>query len=585
MKPCKFSTSRHETPMTDTLRGQAKKHASGTARMSRIADCRAEAYVLGYFEYHLVKVASETRKLDCSLAKGFPVIVAARKSRRVDINAPLRSVKNISEEEDFDSIENMVVVLPCSHLLTVESADGIAGLNQFYAQNARGEWTHPTAPSESMPAPRCPTCRHPFYLNRYSRVFKKADIDMSEKSLAGYSTHAMADIQKRFEDYKEVKFEASAYKSEPSKYHESKYRKCELNVQSKLAEAFAKKRLVDTGMIGNIQKTFGLTPSHSKLWEQKVGPSLVLVRQIDSILKRPSPQQVAWDAAFAKLFRAELAGGRCRPEGAQMLARRSLGTPRPVAKQQYAIQAICLSVQVRHRLASIAEEFSNASSCVEEKRHWDLLASSFLHSTVIDCEVGRNDAMDAILDPSYYTVSYYHFQSTFLLFRHSMSKKVRSRLSIEDRQNMLSTSNDVLEQAAATARQAPRGEVTAFEIETPVEFQETVVQPMQKIIDDWHKLSDSLLEADFIQPVTDDERLSILKSFGFASRGHFFTCPNGHPYIITECGGAMQRSKCPECGAAIGGANHALESGNRQDETMEGLAERVGMAPSPWRFN
>lgn len=42
-----------------------------------------------------------------------------------------------------------------------------------------------------------------------------------------------------------------------------------------------------------------------------------------------------------------------------------------------------------------------------------------------------------------------------------------------------------------------------------------------------------------------------------------YQCPNGHPYIITECGGATERSRCPECGAVIGGEMHRLDSSNR----------------------
>jgi hypothetical protein len=32
-----------------------------------------------------------------------------------------------------------------------------------------------------------------------------------------------------------------------------------------------------------------------------------------------------------------------------------------------------------------------------------------------------------------------------------------------------------------------------------------------------------------------------------------FECPNGHYYVIGECGGAMEKSKCPECKEEIGG--------------------------------
>ncbi|KAL6075671.1 NFX1-type zinc finger-containing protein 1 [Balamuthia mandrillaris] len=51
-------------------------------------------------------------------------------------------------------------------------------------------------------------------------------------------------------------------------------------------------------------------------------------------------------------------------------------------------------------------------------------------------------------------------------------------------------------------------------------------------------------------------------SFG----GHWFECPNGHVYTIGECGGAMQRSSCPECGEVVGGGDHRLAEGNRVAE-------------------
>lgn len=53
------------------------------------------------------------------------------------------------------------------------------------------------------------------------------------------------------------------------------------------------------------------------------------------------------------------------------------------------------------------------------------------------------------------------------------------------------------------------------------------------------------------------------------SPGHWFKCKNGHPYIITECGGAMQESKCNECGEPIGGRDHQLLHGSHARE-MDG---------------
>ncbi|KAF4662628.1 hypothetical protein FOL47_006168, partial [Perkinsus chesapeaki] len=48
-----------------------------------------------------------------------------------------------------------------------------------------------------------------------------------------------------------------------------------------------------------------------------------------------------------------------------------------------------------------------------------------------------------------------------------------------------------------------------------------------------------------------------------AAAGHWYACPNGHPYFIADCGGANQITQCPECNASIGGRSYRMEQGNR----------------------
>ncbi|PSN54493.1 hypothetical protein C0J52_05539 [Blattella germanica] len=67
---------------------------------------------------------------------------------------------------------------------------------------------------------------------------------------------------------------------------------------------------------------------------------------------------------------------------------------------------------------------------------------------------------------------------------------------------------------------------------------------------------------------TDVERKQIVKALGMRP-GHWFKCPNGHFYIITECGGAMEVGRCNECGAQIGGEDHALLTTNRHASEMD----------------
>ncbi|CAL4074138.1 unnamed protein product, partial [Meganyctiphanes norvegica] len=69
--------------------------------------------------------------------------------------------------------------------------------------------------------------------------------------------------------------------------------------------------------------------------------------------------------------------------------------------------------------------------------------------------------------------------------------------------------------------------------------------------------------------ISNDERLMILEAMGL-KQGHWYKCQNGHIYCITECGGAMEESKCPACGLKIGGRNHALARDNAVATEMDG---------------
>jgi hypothetical protein len=55
-------------------------------------------------------------------------------------------------------------------------------------------------------------------------------------------------------------------------------------------------------------------------------------------------------------------------------------------------------------------------------------------------------------------------------------------------------------------------------------------------------------------------------------KGAWYKCPNGHLYTIGDCGGALVRAKCLECGAVIGGENHRAAEGNRHSGEPDGSA-------------
>ncbi|XP_044066857.1 NFX1-type zinc finger-containing protein 1-like isoform X2 [Siniperca chuatsi] len=69
--------------------------------------------------------------------------------------------------------------------------------------------------------------------------------------------------------------------------------------------------------------------------------------------------------------------------------------------------------------------------------------------------------------------------------------------------------------------------------------------------------------------ISEEERKMIVSAVKMPL-GHWHKCPNGHVYLITECGGAMESRRCPDCDATIGGGSHRLASGNQVASEMDG---------------
>ncbi|KAK4216738.1 hypothetical protein QBC37DRAFT_471134 [Rhypophila decipiens] len=65
-------------------------------------------------------------------------------------------------------------------------------------------------------------------------------------------------------------------------------------------------------------------------------------------------------------------------------------------------------------------------------------------------------------------------------------------------------------------------------------------------------------------------------SMEFRGTGHWYTCENGHPFTVGECGMPMEQARCPECGGVVGGLHHQPAAGVTKDVTMEQMARGVG---------
>lgn len=78
----------------------------------------------------------------------------------------------------------------------------------------------------------------------------------------------------------------------------------------------------------------------------------------------------------------------------------------------------------------------------------------------------------------------------------------------------------------------------------------------------------------FYRSVTAEELRAVYAAMAreFSGTGHWYTCEEGHPFTVGECGMPMEQARCPECGSAVGGQRHQPAAGVRHATEMENLA-------------
>lgn len=84
-------------------------------------------------------------------------------------------------DPDGEELDSLLITLSCGHVFTVETLDDICDLEKYYTHED-GYWASIAPPPSGLQRPpTCPHCREPIKSPRYGRVFKRADLDMSEQ--------------------------------------------------------------------------------------------------------------------------------------------------------------------------------------------------------------------------------------------------------------------------------------------------------------------------------------------------------------------------------------------------------------------
>jgi len=510
-------------------------------------------------------------------------------------------------DPDMETVDDMLITIPiCEHVFTVETLDGHCDMSSYYERSSdETQWIGLKAPPANFrKPPTCPTCRSAITCPRYGRVFKRADLDILENNVASAMSQSLEKVadkvhQASSQPLKDrLKIAAVEFRTNLTKAGAIGNLKERKAKQKGILKEIRNKPLtsahVDPGNALHGVPTIEVNP-----WRNVVNILLTAYRDAWTVASTRSAHIHAWEASFSYLFKKEMESAAADPdhaprnpeEHAMRMARMNVGQPQPRADSRFCVEAFWMTINIRLTLVELAKTWVDQLSsdvpnndAKSNRQLWDNYVSFLLLSCKQDAVITLGITQNS--DSHRQTV-----RTNLLLLRIELEQFRFNVDMMRSRENFTLEARKELADRAHTKGQETRIQVDSVLKEhrqrnrTDVEWlRDNFKAPSQVILGEWLNVETSLRRDTFYAPVSLEEMTDIVKALNFSHRGHFYKCPKGHTFVITECGGAMESSRCPECGEAIGGSGHDLLATNTRDTEFETLAAAQGAQASPWAW-
>ncbi|KAG8861661.1 hypothetical protein FRB96_002618 [Tulasnella sp. 330] len=476
----------------------------------------------------------------------------------------------------------MFITLSCKHVFTVAALDAICELRKYYTQDEDGRWVDFAPPPKGFQqAPICPLCGCPVNSLRYGRVFKRANLDLSEQNIANSSRRSIQAVLRHFE-----LFDAeSAIKNFKMLLGRITFPDAQ---EQQVAKETQAPHILDTApplpvgveLLGDqVGSHFPLPAEAVTAWGKAAETLLLAYEQVVKVAENRPAHVQACEAAVIGLshryleefkHRREILKGGIKPhEKALDQAMRHCGLPAPFrAATRFRVEAFWITIGIRFLMIEVAlggiESVKDYSEGFKIARAVWMDFIGFLISSV------EHDARNAI-QLSQESQSHRQVVKTTLLLLEAQYATARHaagvpKETVEGLRSRYRNGLTLAKRTIAETSQAYRHAMTGRQ-----EDQEWVdkhfVQPGNGIVDKWEGLDERLSRGVFHSAISNGDNNAILEASMantpvYSVREQFFQCPNGHVYVIAECGGSMERSRCPECGAMTSGDSQTPDRSN-----------------------
>ncbi|CAG8660562.1 11083_t:CDS:2, partial [Dentiscutata heterogama] len=498
----------------------------------------------------------------------------------------LRQVVDLIMQEtfaDLDWTSERMVVLDCGHVYTADSLDQLMEMKEYYEMDDKtNKWIRiKTITSQPSDPKSCPQCRAPIKdIFRYGRATKKNVLDVqTKKFLLKYNNQ----LKKRNKDITNATKQLENNRKEFLKEIQIPLKDKEMKVIEKNSMSQKLPEIISTEQY-TFLKQYSIPLMHEKRWNQHISVLLAIYRRLMQLMlaTQSPPHKLAYENAVSLLYDHKTRINICdldknfvsldnlnydspvhqRIKLQETLAEVGLSAPK-VDVRIYLdafLEIVNIQKVIFHEIFLVIPELSkiakteNNQNQPSYEKNWvefgeDIIVSIKKHLDIIITTAQQNSYLrHAIL--SSFELAEVECKAERFRLKYPPTGQVTPIIqrSVENKCSEIErTCEDICNKMLPTM--------------SAEYFEKQCNLRIEKILREVSDLRDAAMKD---RPLTHEEKLEIRKAMDseFRGSGHWYQCPNGHPYTIGECGGAMQASRCADCGAPIGGGNHNLAAGN-----------------------
>ena len=479
-----------------------------------------------------------------------------------------------------DTLDEILITLPgCRHVFTVETLDGICDMKEFYRRDgADGQWVDfADPPTGFRKPPTCPTCRTAITSPRYGRIFKRADLDILENNVASQMSHSLQNVHELVGSLSKANMEhdVTSEARRAKATHGSlspNVLKSRKKAQNKLLNETREVPAPSDALNPANPKFHSIATSAAQAWRRTTSQLLSVYAQARQVAETRSAHVNAWEAAFSCLYEQEVAASledlahapRRPMEHAMRVARMKVGQPPPRADKRFLVEAFWVTLDLRFTLASLAQVWleaagsNKASYAAEQLQIWATYVGFILHTCRQDAQIAFDIAYQSGSHRQAVKTVLYRMRAELERFRFNIYMTKQNGRLIQDHEELAA----IAAQRAIEAEQESLSTVANYlrvkgTRQDEQWLKENFTHITRTIAEEWSKIERSLRYDTFYQPVSLEEKMSVVQALSSnwdfcqfylfpcqnlltsdhntpAHAGHYYRCPNGHLYVIGD---------------------------------------------------